>query len=145
MRSTVVALGMAFGLFVACRGAADAALKVCNATSEPATVAIAIFSPAANGAASQSEGWFQINAGACQLVVETALDLASRYYLFAKAHDITWSGDPRKATDAPFCINDAGRFFYTDRVRTLCTGAGDRMVRFIEEPIQRPDWTIDLN
>ncbi len=146
MRSTVFAFAILAGLFFACRTEARATLRVCDTTNEPVNVAIAALTPAANGIEAQSEGWFKIDSGMCQLVIDTDLDPGTAYYLFAKARTIAWAGKPGKATkDATFCANDAGKFTYVDRQSDLCTGAADQMLWFINEPIGGTDWTITLD
>jgi uncharacterized membrane protein len=146
MRSTLFALAVLAGLFFASRTAADAALRVCDATNEPVSVAIAILQPATNGVQSQSEGWFQIDAQACAVVIDTNLDPGALYYLYAKGPEIVWAGNAGKGTrDTTFCTNFAGRFSYVDRPGSLCTGAGEQMLWFINEPATSADWTVDLS
>ena len=145
MRSTLLTLAVLAGLFFAFRGTAQATLRVCDASGEPVSVAIAVLTPSAGGVQSQSEGWFQIDSGTCQLVIDTDLDAATRYYLFAKSTTIAWAGTSRKTTDASFCTNFADRFNYVNRGGNLCTGAGEQMEWFINEPIAGPTWTIDLD
>ncbi|HTX55635.1 MAG TPA: DUF1036 domain-containing protein [Candidatus Acidoferrales bacterium] len=146
MRSTLLALAVLAGLFFASRAAADATLRVCDATDEPVSVAIAVFGNLTGGVASKSEGWFQIDARSCALVIDTNLDPTTLYYLYAKGPKIVWAGNTGKSTrDAPFCTNFAARFYYVDRPQSLCTGAGEQMVWFINEPAAAPDWTIELD
>jgi len=147
MRSTFFVFAILAGLFFGCRCEARAALRVCNGSAEPATVAIAVFTPSARSAAAQAEGWFQIDSGTCQLVIDTDLDPGgSLYYLFAKARTIAWTGSSTPTSrDAPFCTNDAGRFYYVDRPNNLCAGAGNQLEWFINEPIAATDWTITLD
>lgn len=145
MRSIVLAVALFVGLFFGAYAAADAALHVCNATGEPASVAIAAVQAGTNGVQGISEGWFQIDAQRCAIVIDTDLDPATPYYLFAKSANIVWAGNRGNARDAPFCIDVAGRFSYVNRTQNLCTGAGEQMLPFINEPVAAPDWTIELD
>jgi uncharacterized membrane protein len=148
MRSTFfIFFAILAGLFLGCWSEARAALHVCNGTAEPVSVAIAVQTPNASGTGAQTEGWFQIDSGTCQLVIDSDLDAGGTfYYLFARATSIVWAGSPAKATrDAPFCINNAGRFNYVDRQSNLCSGAGNQVQWFINEPIAGTDWTISLD
>ena len=146
MRSILVALAVLVGLFFASRTAADAALRVCDATDEPVSVAIAVLEPGTGGAQIHSEGWFQIDARTCTVAIETDLNPQTLYYVYAKSVQITWAGNPRKSTrDAAFCTNFAGQFSYIDRPGNLCTGAGEQMLWFINEPAAGPNWTVDLD
>ena len=145
LRSNLLAIATFIVLVCATRAAADAALHVCNATGEPASVAIAAVQSGTNGAQGISEGWFQIDAQRCAIVIDTNLDPATPYYLFAKSANIVWAGKRSNARDAQFCIEVAGRFSYVDRTQNLCTGAGQQMLFFINEPVAGPDWTVELD
>ena len=146
MRSIVFALAALVALFAASRGSASAALRVCNGTGGSVAVALAAVVPNDTGVQTVSEGWFQVDAQACQNVVDTDLDPGTLYYLYAKGTLLTWSGTLKKgAKDAAFCTNFAGRFAYTDRASNVCTGAGEEMSTFIYEPVAGPNWTIVLN
>lgn len=145
MRFIVLSIALFAGLFFGACATADAALHVCNATGEPASVAIAAVQPSTNGAQGISEGWFQIDAQTCSIVIDTNLDPATPYYLFAKSAKIVWAGNRGNPRDAPFCIDVAGRFSYVDRTQNLCTGAGEQMLLFINEPVTGPDWTVELD
>jgi uncharacterized membrane protein len=145
MRSLFFAFTLFAGLFVASRATADAALRVCDTTSQPVSVAIAMLGPSSTGVQSQSEGWFQIDAQTCAIVIDAPLNPTALYYLYAKTAKITWAGNAQATRDSEFCTDFAGRFSYTDRPAALCTGAGEQMLRFIYEPATSPDWTIDLD
>jgi uncharacterized membrane protein len=144
MRPILFAFAMFVGLFFASRTAADAALRVCNATNESVSVAIAALEPGTTGAQSESEGWFQIDAQTCTRVIDTNLNPATLYYLYAKTAKIVWAGG-KGTRDAPFCTNFAGRFTYADRPSSLCTGAGQQMLWFINEPVTGSDSTVELD
>ena len=73
MRSTLIAFAILTVLFFASHGEARATLRVCDTTTEPVTVAIAVLAPGAGGFDAQSEGWFKINSLSCQLVIDTDL------------------------------------------------------------------------
>jgi len=147
VRSILFIFAVLAGLFLACRSEARAALHVCDGTDQPATVAIAALVPSASGAQATSEGWFQIDSGTCQTVIDTDLNPGgTTYYLFAKARTITWAGSSAKASqDAQFCTNDASGFAYVDRSPNNCNGAAELMRWFINEPIGGADWTITLD
>ena len=146
MRTTLLGFVILAGLFFASRTAADATLRVCNGSNDPVTVAIAAITLSNGGTQIQSEGWFQIDTQTCTNVIDTDLDPTTLYYLYAKATLELWAGSPRKGTrDAQFCTNFAGRFSYVDVPNNLCTGAGQEMLWFINEPINGPTWTINLN
>lgn len=146
MRSTLLAFVAFAGLFFASRAAADAALHVCDATADPVTVAIAAVQSGTNGVESLSEGWFQIDAGRCAIVIDANLDPLTPYYLYAKSSNIVWAGHSGAgARDTQFCIDLAGRFSYVDRTADLCAGAGQQMLWFIHEPVAGPDWTVELD
>jgi uncharacterized membrane protein len=145
LRSMLFAVAVLGGLFFASRATADAALRVCDATGGPVTVAIAVLGSGVGGPQSESEGWFQINAQTCAIVIDSDLSPTSLYYLYAKSGRIVWTGSAAAARDAQFCTNFAGRFTYADRPASLCTGAGEQMVWFINEPATAPDWTVELD
>lgn len=146
MRQTLLACAILGGLFLACRSEAHAALQVCDASPEPVAVAIAALTQSGSGVRAQAEGWWQIDAGTCQIVIDNDLVQGAFYYLYAKGTTITWSGTAARNTrDASFCTNFAGGFNYVDRPNALCAGAGQQLLWFISEPIAGTDWTIDLN
>ena len=148
MRSFLVALVAFAGFLVASHACADAALRVCDATKQPVAVAIAVMQPSASGTQTESEGWFQIRAHACTRVVETPLNPAARYYLYAKSQSMTWAGQPGGGAaggkDASFCTNFSSRFFYFNRSAPLCFGDQEQMLWFIDEATKGADWTINL-
>jgi uncharacterized membrane protein len=145
MRSTLFAFAFITGLF-ACGGEARAALHVCNATNELVAVSIAVLTQQASGVEARAVGWWQVDIGRCETIVDADLDPGTLYYLFAKSQNISWTGRPGKSTkDASFCTSFGGAFNYADRASNLCTGAGQQMLWFINEPITGPDWTISLN
>lgn len=144
MRAIVYTLAVFVTLFALSRGVADAALRVCNASYEPASVAIAALEPSTSGARSHSEGWFDIDAQECQIVIDTDLNPDALYYVYAKAPQIVWTGKSGATRDAPFCTNFAEHFNYIDRTADLCTGAGEQMLQFINEPVAGPTWTVLL-
>lgn len=143
MRSILVTCALVVGLILGSPVAARAALRVCDATTQPATVAVGVLEPGTGGTQSESEGWFQIDAGTCTRVIATNLNPATLYYLYAKSRILRWTGTT-STKDTAFCINTAKRFFYIDRPPSLCIGAGAQMTRFIYEPVVAPNWTIDL-
>ncbi len=145
VRVALAACALCIGFVLASRAPADAALHVCNATLRPATVAIAVLEPNATGTQSESEGWFQIDANTCTVVIDSDLTPGARYYLFAKSHALVWAGNPATGTkDTEFCTNASARFFYRDRTAPLCVGEGEQMTWFINETVHPPDWTINL-
>lgn len=145
MRSTLIAFAIFAGLYLGSHARAEAALRVCDATQQPAAVAIAVLQPSASGTQSTSEGWFQIDAQKCTRVIDTPLNAGARYYLYAKSTTMVWSGNPKRGTkDAEFCTNFSSRFFYTDRPASLCIGDDEQMQWFINEAVSTPDWTINL-
>ncbi|MDE2482888.1 MAG: DUF1036 domain-containing protein [bacterium] len=145
MRSTLVAIAFALVALILCHGRAVAALHVCDASDEPATIAIAVLEPNATGTQSESEGWFHIDAHTCSRVIDTDLNAAARYFLYAKSTSLVWRGtQQRSSRDTQFCTNVSTRFFYFNRPASQCIGEGAEMQWFINEPATAPDWTITL-
>ncbi len=145
MRPFLVAVVAFAGFMVASYAYADAALSVCDNTHQPVAVAIAVMQPSASGVQTESEGWFQIRAHECARVIDTPLNPAARYYLYAKSQSMTWSGSPGARTkDAQFCTNFSSRFFYFNRAAPFCFGDQEQMLWFIDEATKGTDWTINL-
>ncbi|HET9029026.1 MAG TPA: DUF1036 domain-containing protein [Candidatus Aquilonibacter sp.] len=144
VRSLLVVLVIA-GSFVACRGQAQAALHVCDRSPQPATVALTTVAASATGTVVQSQGWWQVDAGSCAVLIDNDLVPGVLYYLYGKSPQYFWAGDSKKnSKDAQFCANEQDGFQYMNRDKTQCTSPNDAMLWFIYEPVRGTDWTIDL-
>tara|TARA_R100000322_G_scaffold94439_5_gene59037 strand:+ start:81703 stop:82779 length:1077 start_codon:yes stop_codon:yes gene_type:complete len=77
---------IALALALAAPGAAQAGLEFCNQTGANASVAIGY----KGSGGWVSEGWWNVDAGACKTVISRDLDL-SHYYWRAESTDLSWS------------------------------------------------------
>ena len=148
LRRFLVLAVICAGLVIVCRANALAALAVCDRSPQPVSFAIATSTPPAPNVQpqTQSQGWWQLDAGTCQIIVSTDLQPGLRYFLYAKSAQITWAGKKsKKSTDMQFCANNNDAFNYLNRTADLCNQADDAMLWFIDESVSGPDWTINLD
>ena len=149
LRRLIVPAILFVGLVVVCGANASAALQVCDRSPQPVSVAIATAAQpnlALPPTQTQSQGWWQIDAGACETLVKTDLQPGLRYFVYAKSAQITWAGKQSKtSTDLQFCANKNDQFNYVDRTAPLCNQADDEMVWFIDQSVSGPDWTFNLD
>lgn len=112
---------------------AGADLTICNQTSEPAGIAIALV----NNDKWKSEGWWTIDPGRCKAVLKGRL-ADEDYFLHGRHYNVggRWEGD------AAFCI-DRGSFSIEGRRN--CEMRGFETSGFLKiETEGKPDWQHTL-
>jgi uncharacterized membrane protein len=101
-------------------GPARAGLTVCNKGKHPAKVALGRF----DGRDWMSEGWWDVEPGACSDLIKTPLD-ARYYYLYGSDNEAgVWDGG------TAFCVVPGGRF--SIKGRADCTRRGYDRRRFFQ-------------
>ena len=115
-------------------GPAEAGLKVCNKTAQPAKVALGRF----DGTHWMSQGWWTIAGHDCAEVIAAPLD-ARYYYLYATdGGPGTWDGSHG------FCTASAATFEVTGR--SDCAARGyDRKGFFEVDTADKQDFTQSLS
>lgn len=115
-------------------GPAEAGLKVCNRTAQPAKVALGRF----DGTHWMSQGWWTIAGHSCADVITAALD-ARYYYLYATDNGPgSWDGSHG------FCTTSAATFEVIGRGECAAHGY-DRKGFFEVDTGDRPDFTQSLS
>lgn len=122
---------LAAALLLATTAASQAGFRVCNKSSVQMNVSIG-YKDADYGWT--SEGWWRINSGDCQSIINGNLT-GRYYYVYATANDRDWSGDDDQ-DGGYFCISS--RKFtihnndYSSNDKINCAEGGFKSVRFIE-------------
>jgi uncharacterized membrane protein len=121
-------------LFITFTGPALASLSICNRTNHPARIALGRF----NGTNWMSEGWWNVQAEKCQMLITGALK-ARYYYLYAA--DGSSGGWPGSHN---FCVGarDSFQAFGRDN----CAGRGYDSKSFYQiDTEQKPDYTTYIS
>ncbi len=119
------------GFFLATVHAAEAEFRICNKTANSVSAAFGY----RDKEQWVSQGWWNIDAGACATVLQDDLRY-QRYYVYAWNGDGTWSGD------FPFCTEKDPFVIVGD---TECEKRGYVSVGFREVDVGKAlRWTFDL-
>lgn len=140
LASAMLSLGAAFVGAIAMVGAepAQAQLQVCNRTNRNVSVATGY---GVDGGW-RSEGWYEIGAKQCEVVLDESLTVGGYYYLYAsdRSDDWVWSG----TTKQKFCVHPTNKFTYINK-KEVCGGKGSEWRSFIEFKADRSNDIFDLN
>ena len=116
---------------------AQAQLQVCNRTNRIVDVAVGY----GMDSGWRSQGWYEIGAQQCEIVLDESLVAGDYYYLYGsdRSDNWVWKG----ASSQNFCVHPTDKFNYlikTDR----CGGKGSEWRSFFEIKADSSNYTFNL-
>ena len=139
LASAMLSLGAAFVGAIAMVGAepAQAQLQVCNRTNR--TVDVAVGYEIDGG--SRSQGWYEVGAKQCEVVLDERLTAGGYYYLYGsdRSDDWVWKG----SSNQEFCVHPTNKFNYVNK-KDVCGGNGTEWRSFFEVKADSSKKTFNL-